>query len=65
MFYFSHYIYICMYRDGGDSLIIYHGWADRTDSCPAAWLEAKQKLDKPLGEDGGRCPCCYASTLVL
>ena len=45
-----------MYRDGGDSLIIYHGWADRTDSCPAAWLEAKQKLDKPLGEDGGRCP---------
>ena len=38
---------------------------DGADECPAAWLEAKQKPDKPLGEDGGRCPCCYASALVL
>ena len=28
-------------------------------------LRAKQKPQKPLGEDGGRCPCCYASALVL
>ena len=28
-------------------------------------LEAKQKPKKPLGEDGGRCPCCYTSALVL
>ena len=28
-------------------------------------LEARQKPDKPLGEDGGRCPCCHASALVL
>ena len=28
-------------------------------------LEAKQKPKKPLGEDGGRRPCCYASALVL
>ena len=26
---------------------------------------AKQKPEKPLGEDGGRCPCCHASALVL
>ena len=30
-----------------------------------SYLEAKQKPNKPLGEDGGRCPCCYASALVL
>ena len=29
------------------------------------YLGAKQKPNKPLGEDGGRCPCCYASALVL
>ena len=28
-------------------------------------LEAKHKPNKPLGENGGRCPCCYASALVL
>ena len=28
-------------------------------------LGARQKPEKPLGEDGGRCPCCYASALVL
>ena len=28
-------------------------------------LGARQKPNKPLGEYGGRCPCCYASALVL
>ena len=28
-------------------------------------LSVRQKPQKPLGEDGGRCPCCYASALVL
>ena len=28
-------------------------------------LGAKHKPEKPLGEDGGRCPCCYTSALVL
>ena len=30
-----------------------------------AGLRARQKPNKPLGEDGGLCPCCYASALVL
>ena len=39
----------------------YHGevfssTTDLTDECPVAWLGAKQKPNKPLGEDGGRCP---------
>ena len=44
-------------------VIFYHGLngLDGFMSC----LEARQKHQKPLGEDGGRCPCCYASALVL
>ena len=40
-------------------------WTDLTDSV--LWRGWKQNInqDKPLGEDGGRCPCCYASALVL
>ena len=43
--------------------VFYHGLngLDGFMSC----LKAKQKPEKPLGEDGGRCPCCYASALVL
>ena len=43
--------------------VFYHGLngLDGLMSC----LEAKHKPEKPLGEDGGRCPCCYASALVL
>ena len=36
-------------------------WTDLTDGCGGI----RQKHKKPLGEDGGLCPCCYASTLVL
>ena len=50
---------------GATPLLSTTDYADGTDSCPAAWLEAKHKPDKPLGEDGGRCPCCHASALVL
>ena len=38
---------------------------DRTDFTWGFLLGARQKPDKPLGEDGGRCPCCHASALVL
>ena len=38
---------------------------DGTDECPARGWEQNKNQDKPLGEDGGRCPCCYASALVL
>ena len=50
---------------GATPLLSTTDYADRTDECPAAWLEARHKPDKPLGEDGGRCPYCYASALVL
>ena len=45
-----------MYRDGGDSLIIYHGFIGLDGDGPVAWLGAKHKPEKPLGEDGGLCP---------
>ena len=38
---------------------------DLTNLTDRVLQGAKQKPDKPLGEDGGRCPCCYASALVL
>ena len=38
---------------------------DLTDLTDRVLQGAKQKLEKPLGEDGGRCPCCYTSALVL
>ena len=38
---------------------------DLTDSVLWRGLGARQKPEKPLGEDGGRCPCCYTSALVL
>ena len=34
---------------------------DWTDGCGGI----RQKPEKPLGEDGGLCPCCYTSALVL
>ena len=66
MFYFSHYIYmyVCI-EMGATPLLSTTDYADWTDECPAAWLGARHKPNKPLGEDGGRCPCCYASALVL
>ena len=36
-------------------------WTDRTDGCGGI----RQKHNNPPGEDGGRCPCCYTSALVL
>ena len=52
---------------------VYHGvvtisttdLTDRTDFTWGFLLGARQKPNKPLGEDGGRCPCCHASALVL
>ena len=38
-------------------------WTDGTDTGPVRAI--RQKQQKPLGEDGGRCPCCYTSALVL
>ena len=38
---------------------------DWTDECPMGGWKQDINQDKPLGEDGGRCPCCYASALVL
>ena len=38
---------------------------DWTDECPVGGWKQDKNQDKPLGEDGGRCPCCYASALVL
>ena len=49
---------------GATPLLSTTDYADGADECPMVCLEAKQKPDKPLGEDGGRCPCCYASALV-
>ena len=40
-------------------------WTDKTDECPVGGWEQDKNQEKPLGEDGGRCPCCYASALVL
>ena len=37
-------------------------WTD--ESCGHLCHKTKNQ-DKPLGEDGGHCPCCYASALVL
>ena len=37
-------------------------WTD--ESCGHLCHKTKNQ-DKPLGEDGGRRPCCYASALVL
>ena len=46
-----------------DGYSFYHGFngLDGYMSCEVI----RQKPDKPLGEDGGLCPCCYASALVL
>ena len=38
---------------------------DLTDLTDRVLQGVRQKPEKPLGEDGGRCPCCYASALVL
>ena len=38
---------------------------DRTNECPVVTCAIRQKPNKPLGEDGGHRPCCYASALVL
>ena len=38
---------------------------DLTELTDRVLQGARQKPEKPLGEDGGRCPCCYASALVL
>ena len=32
------------------------GLTDRTDECPARGWEQNINQDKPLGDDGGRCP---------
>ena len=37
----------------------------RKDMTERVLQGAKQKPEKPLGEDGGLCPCCYTSALVL
>ena len=34
---------------------------DLTNLTDRVLQGAKQKPDKPLGEDGGRCPCCRRS----
>ena len=58
------------------SNLFHHGWhlsfttdltdkTDGTDLCPGGTCAIRQKPDKPLGEDEGRCPCCHASALVL
>ena len=39
--------------------------SDRTDKCPVGGWEQDKNQEKPLGEDEGRYPCCYASALVL
>ena len=45
-----------------------HGSALQAPEClwdeSSYWKQDKNQ-DKPLGEDGGRCPCCHASALVL
>ena len=38
---------------------------DGKDKYPVGGWEQNKNQEKPLGEDGGRCPCCYASALVL
>ena len=38
---------------------------DFTDWTDCVLQGVRQKPEKPLGEDGGRCPCCYTSALVL
>ena len=38
---------------------------DLTDWTDRVLLGVRQKPEKPLGEDGGQCPCCYTSALVL
>ena len=41
---------------GATPLLSTTDYADWTDECPAAWLGARHKPNKPLGEDGGLCP---------
>ena len=38
---------------------------DLTELTDRVLLGVRQKPEKPLGEDGGQCPCCYTSALVL
>ena len=38
---------------------------DLTNLTDRVLLGVRQKPEKPLGEDGGQCPCCYTSALVL
>ena len=45
---------------------IYHGVVTgRKDGTDRVLQGVRQKTEKPLGKDGGRCPCCYTSALVL
>ena len=49
---------------------IFHGVVtifntDFTNLTDRVLQNVRQKPEKPLGEDGGRCPCCYTSALVL
>ena len=45
---------------------VYHGVVTgRKDGTDRVLQGVRQKPEKPLGEDGGRCPCCHASALVL
>ena len=66
MFYFSHYIYMYVFIEMGANPLLSttDGRIGRIHVLRRGW---KQDINpnKPLGEDGGRCPCCFASALVL